>query len=230
MAGTILVQARDTGKIHEELETAINEQRLNDAWDLHEQHLRMEGFARKSIVNKLIVGLAESSDVQWVEKAYGLVEKALGEHKQTLFDKETLMYLSLGLAKCGLPVSGSNVLRKLIEMEHFPPDGRVDPRKKCNEPLIAMKPNATAFNIALVGCLLFGTTRKAEQLLEMMPRINMKTDATSLIIMAHIYERNGRREELKKLRRHIEEVHNVTDIQLRQFYNCLLSCHLKLGI
>ncbi|KAL0358757.1 UNVERIFIED_CONTAM: Pentatricopeptide repeat-containing protein, mitochondrial [Sesamum angustifolium] len=262
MAGTILVQARNTGKIHEELETAINEQRLNDAWDLHEQHMRVEGFARKSIVNKLIVGLAESSDIQWVEKAYGLVEKALGEHKQTLFDKETLMYLSLGLAKCGLPVSGSTVLRKLIEMEHFPPvtawsaviaymlqnssgaylaaelvlemgylfqDGRVDPRKKCNEPLIAMKPNATAFNIALVGCLLFGTTRKAEQLLEMMPRINMKTDATSLIIMAHIYERNGRREELKKLRRHIEEVHNVTDIQLRQFYNCLLSCHLKFG-
>ncbi|KAL0403388.1 UNVERIFIED_CONTAM: Pentatricopeptide repeat-containing protein, mitochondrial [Sesamum radiatum] len=262
MAGTILAQARDTGKIHEELETAISERRLNDAWDLHEQHMRVEGFARKSIVKKLIVGLAESSDIQWVEKAYGLVEKALGEHKQTLFDKETLMYLSLGLARCGLPVPGSTVLRKLIEMEHFPPvtawsaviaymlqnssgaylaaelvlemgylfqDGRVDPRKKCNEPLIAMKPNATAFNIALVGCLLFGTTRKAEQLLEMMPRINMKTDATSLIIMAHIYERNGRREELKKLRRHIEEVHNVTDVQLRQFYNCLLSCHLKFG-
>ncbi|KAK4436096.1 Pentatricopeptide repeat-containing protein, mitochondrial [Sesamum alatum] len=262
MAGTILVQARDTGVIHEELETAINEHRHNDAWNLHEQHMRVEGFARKSIVNKLIVGLAESSDIQWVEKAYGLVEKAFGEHKQTLFDKETLMYLSLGLAKCGLPIPGSTVLRKLIEMEHFPPvtawsaviaymlqnssgaylaaelvlemgylfqDGRVDPRKKCNEPLIAMKPNATAFNIALVGCILFGTTRKAEQLLEMMPRINMKTDATSLIIMAHINERNGRREELKKLKRHIEEVHNVTDVQLRQFYNCLLSCHLKFG-
>ncbi|KAI3470371.1 hypothetical protein Pfo_027034 [Paulownia fortunei] len=260
--GTILVQARDTGKLHEELETATDEHRLNDAWDLHEQHMRVEGFARKSTVSKLIAGLTESSDIQWLEKAYGLVEKAFEEHKQTLFDKETLMYLSLGLAKCGLPIPASTLLRKLIEMEHFPPvtawsaiiayisenssgaylaaelvleigylfqDGRVDPRKKCNEPLISMKPNATAFNIALVGCLLFGTTRKAEQLLEMIPRINMKTDATSIIIMAHIYERNGRREELKKLRRLIEEVHNVTDVQLRQFYNCLLSCHLKFG-
>ncbi|KAL8517891.1 hypothetical protein ACS0TY_009270 [Phlomoides rotata] len=261
-AGTILVQARDTGKLSEEIEAATNERRLNDAWDLHEQHMRIEGFARKSIVCKLIAGLTESSNIQWLEKAYGLVEKAFEEHKHLLFDKETLLYLSLGLAKCGLPIPASTLLRKLIEMEHYPPvaawsaviaymssnssgvylaaelvleigylfqDGRVDPRKKCNEPLILMKPNATAFNIVLAGCLLFGTTKKAEQLLDMIPRINMKTDAISLIIMAHIYERNGRMGELKKLWRHIEEVPNVTEVQFRQFNNCLLSCHFKLG-
>nr|AYM00585.1 pentatricopeptide repeat protein [Salvia miltiorrhiza] len=262
MAGTILVQARDIGRLHEELETATDEGRFNDAWDLHEKHMRMEGFARKSIMCKLIAGLTETLDIEWHEKAYGLVEKAFEEHKQTLFDREILVYLSLGLAKCGLPIPSSTLLRKLIEMEKFPPvtvwsaiiaymsnspsgaflaaelvleigykfhDGRVDPRKKCNEPLISMKPNATALNIALVGCLRFGITRKGEQLLDMIPRINMKTDATSSIIMAHIYERNGRRDELKKLRRHIEEVDNIADIQLRQFYNCLLSCHLKFG-
>ncbi|KAL3838518.1 hypothetical protein ACJIZ3_023109 [Penstemon smallii] len=262
MVGSILVQARDIGKLHEELETAINDHRLNDAWDLHEQHMKVEGFARKSTLTKLIAGLIESLQLPWVEKAYGLVEKALEEHKQTLFDKDILMYLSLGLAKCGLPIPASTLLRKLIEMEQFPPvtawsaiiaymsenssgaylavelvleigylfqDARVDPRKKCNEPLISMKPNTTTFNVALAGCLLFGTTRKAEQLLEMMPRIKMKTDAELLIIMAHIYERNGRKNELIKLKRHIEEVHNVSDIQLKQFYNCLLSCHLKFG-
>ncbi|KAH6757524.1 Pentatricopeptide repeat superfamily protein [Perilla frutescens var. hirtella] len=262
MGGTVLVQARDIGKLHEELETAIGEHRLNDAWDLHEKHMRVDGFARKSIVCKLIAGLVESRDIEWLEKAYGLVEKAFLEHKQMLFDREILIYLSLGLAKCGLPIPSSTLLRKLIEMENFPPvtawsaiiaymsnsqsgaylaaelvleigykfqDGRIDPRKKCNEPLISMKPNATALNIALVGCLVFGITRKGEQLLEMIPRINMRTDTTSSIIMAHIYERNGRREELKKLRRHVEEVDSITDIQLRQFYNCLLSCHLKFG-
>lgn len=262
MAGTVLVQARDIGKLHEELEAAVDAHRLNDAWDLHEKHMRVEGFTRKSIVCKLIAGLTESLDIEWAEKAYGLVEKAFEEHKQTLFDREILMYLSLGLAKCGLPVPSSSLLRILIEMENFPPvtvwsaiiaymsnspsgaylaaelvleigykfnDGRVDPRKKCNEPLISMKPNATALNIALLGCLLFGITRKGEQLFEMIHRINMKTDATSLIIMAHIYERNGRKEELKKLGRHIEEADKITDIHLRQFYNCLLSCHLKFG-
>ncbi|KAL8051933.1 hypothetical protein ABFX02_06G180000 [Erythranthe guttata] len=260
--GTILVQARDTGRLLEELEIAVNERRLTNAWELHEQHMRVEGFARKSTVTKLIAGLTESLDIQWLEKAYKLVENAFENHKQTLFDREILIYLSLGLSKSGLPILASTLLRKLIETEQYPPvtawsaviahmsenscgaylaaelvleigylfqDGRIDPRKKCNEPLISMKPNVTAFNIALAGCLLSDTTKKAEQLLEMIPRINMKSDATSLIIMAHIYERNGRREELKKLRRHIEEVHSVTDIQLRQFYSCLLSCHLKFG-
>lgn len=47
--------------------------------------------------------------------------------------------------------------------------------------------------------------------------------------MAHIYEKNGRREELKKLKRDMEEAPNVTEMQFRQFYNCLLSCYLKFG-
>ncbi|RYR72693.1 hypothetical protein Ahy_A02g006921 [Arachis hypogaea] len=200
--------------------------------------------------------------MQWLERAYELVDRAIEEGKQILLEKGVLIYLSFGLAKVGLPVLASTILRKMIDMELFPPvnawsavlahmsqtaDGsylaaelileigylfqnnRVDPRKKSNAPLIAMKPNATAFNIALAGCLLFETSRKAEQLLDLMPRIGAKADANLLIIMAHVYERNGRREELKKLQRHIEEAPNLTDVQFRQFYNCLLTCHLKLG-
>ncbi|KAK2973725.1 hypothetical protein RJ640_019725 [Escallonia rubra] len=262
MAGTILVQARDPGKLCEELEHAIGEHRLSDAWKLHEQHMQMEGFPRKSVLNMILASFAESLDPRWLEKAYGLAEQAFEEHKQNLLERETLIYLSLGLAKCGFAVPSSTILRKLVEMEQYPPvsawslilafmsetssgaylaaelvleigylfqDGRVDPRKKTNEPLIAMKPNTTAFNIALAGCLLFDTTRKAEQLLDMMPRVGVKADVTLLIIMAHIYEKNGRREELKKLKRHIDEAHNLSDIQFRQFYNCLLTCHLKFG-
>lgn len=262
LSGTILVQARDPGKLCEELENAILESRLSDAWSLYQQHRLMEGFPRKSIVNKLTMALTESLDVQWLEKAYSLFEDAFERHKQNLFEKETLIYLNLGLARCGLPVPASTLLRKLIEMEEFPPvgawsailaymtqtsagaylaaelvleigylfqDGRVDPRKKSNEPILAMKPNTTSFNVVLAGCLLFGTTRKAEQLLDMMPHIKLKADTTLLIIMAHIYERNGRREELKKLKRQMDESHNVSDIQFRQFYNCLLSSHLKFG-
>ncbi|KAA8543269.1 hypothetical protein F0562_021236 [Nyssa sinensis] len=262
MAGTILVQARDPAKLCADLQNAIDEHRFNDAWMFHEQHMQMEGFPRKSIVNKFITSFAESLHIQWLEKAYGLVERTFEEGKQNLLEKETLIYLGFTLARCGLPVPASTVLRKLVSMEQFPPvtawsailahmsqtapgaylaaemvleigymfqDGRVDPRKKSNGPLIAMKPNTAAFNIALCGCLLFGTTRKAEQLLDMMPRIGVKTDATLLITMAHIYERNGRREELNKLKRHVDEAHNLSDNQFRQFYNCLLTCHLKFG-
>ncbi|KAK9281337.1 hypothetical protein L1049_004236 [Liquidambar formosana] len=261
-AGMILVQARDPAKLCMEIQNAVDENRFDDTWKLYEQHMQMEGFPRKFIVNKLLASSAESLDLEWLEKAYGLVERAFKEGKQNLFEKVTLIYLSFGLAKCGLPVPASTVLRKLVEMEQFPPvtawsailahmsqtapgaylaaelileigylfqDGRVDPRKKSNGPLISMKPNTIAFNIALAGCLLFGTTKKAEQLLEMMPRMGVRADANLLIIMAHIYERNGRRDELKKLERHIHEAQNLSDIQFRQFYNCLLKCHLKFG-
>lgn len=262
LSGTILVQARDPGKLCEELENAILESRLSDAWNLHQQHIQMEGFPRKSIVNKLTLALTESLDVLWLERAYVLFEQVCERHKQNLYEKDTLIYLNLGLARCGLAVPASTLLRKLIEMEEFPPvgawsailaymtqtspgaylaaelvleigylfqDGRVDPRKKSNEPIMAMKPNTTAFNVVLAGCLLFDTTRKAEQLLDMMPRIKLKADTTLLIIMAHIYERNGRRGELKRLKRQIDESHNASDIQFRQFYNCLLSSHLNFG-
>ncbi|PON98039.1 Pentatricopeptide repeat [Trema orientale] len=262
MAGTILVQARDPAILSMEIENALGEHRLNDTWKLYEQHMQMDGFPRKSVVNQLLATFAESLDVQWLEKAFGLVEQAFHQGKQNLFEKETLIYLSFCLAKVGLAVPASTVLRKLVEMDQFPPvtawsatlahmcqtgagaylaaelileigylfqDGRVDPRKKSNAPLIAMKPNTTAFNIALAGCLLFGTPRKAEQLLDMMPRVGVRLDSNLLIVMAHTYERNGRREELKKLQRYINEVHNLSDVQFRQFYHCLLTCHLKLG-
>ena len=261
MGGTVLVQARDPAKLCEELENAIDGHRYTDVWKLFEQHMGMEGFPRKSIVNMLLASFSESLDVQWLEKAYGLVERAFAESKQNLLEKETMIYLSFCLASSGMPVPASTVLRKLVEMGEFPPvsawsailahmsqtasgaylaaelileigylfqDGRVDPRKKSNRPLLAMKPNTMVFNISLAGCLLFGTARKAEQLLDMMPRIGVKTDANLLIIMAHIYEKNGRREDLRKLKRHIDEAH-LSDVQFRQFYNCLLTCHLKFG-
>ncbi|KAK6940786.1 Pentatricopeptide repeat [Dillenia turbinata] len=260
--GTILVQARDPGKITAELQTAIVQCRYDDACALYEQHMNVDGFPRKSTVNMLLASLGESAEIQWLEKAYGIVELAVEKGKQNLLQKETLIYLSFCLAKCGLPVPASTILRKLVQMEEFPPvtacsailayisqsaegaylaaelileigylfqHNRIDPRKKSNGPLLSMKPNTTAFSIALAGCLLFGTTRKAEQLLDMMPRIGIKADATLLIMMAQIYERNGRREELKKLKRHIDEAYNLSDMQFRQFYNCLLTCHLNFG-
>ncbi|GAB2268884.1 hypothetical protein Dimus_003827 [Dionaea muscipula] len=262
MTGTILVQARDLGKLSIEIQSAIEGHRYEDVWRFYEQHVQMEGFPRKSVVNQMLTCYAQSLDLYWLEKAFGLVEQVFERGKQTLFEKETLIYLSFALARSGLPVPASVLLRKLIGMEEYPPvsawsgilahmsrsapgaylaaelileigylfqNNRVDPRKKSNSPLIAMKPNTVAFNIALAGCLLFGTTRKAEQLLDMMPRIGVKTDSTLLIIMSHIYERNGRREELKKLKRHINEAPDLTDAHFRQYYNCLLTCHLKFG-
>ncbi|KAJ0981672.1 hypothetical protein J5N97_009927 [Dioscorea zingiberensis] len=262
LADPILVQAHDPSRLALDLVNAVDEHRFEDAWKLCERHMLMYGFLRKSTLTKLISCSAESCQSQWLAKAYDLVELIFNEKKHELLEKESLIYLSFILARCESPILASNVLRKLIQMEAFPPlsawsgiighmsqtatgaflaaelimeigylfnDNRVDPRKKSNRPLFVMKPNSNAFNIALTGCLLFGTTRKAEQLLDLMPRIGVKADANLLIIMAHVYEKNGRKDEIKKLKRHIDEACGLTSSQFQQFYNYLLSCHLKFG-
>ncbi|XP_047152167.1 pentatricopeptide repeat-containing protein At1g03100, mitochondrial [Vigna umbellata] len=262
VAERILVHAQDPAKVSLEIQNAIDLNQLDYSWKLLEQHMHMEGFPRKSVISKLVTSYVDSLDTKLLGKAYELVERAIEKGRQDLLEKDVLIYLSFGLAKARLPVPASTILRKMIDMEHFPSvtawsavlahmsqtaegsylaaelileigylfqNNRIDPRKKSNAPLIAMKPNSAAFSIALAGCLLFESSRKAEQLLDMMPRIGVKADAHLLIIMARVYERNGRREELKKLQRHIEEAPNLTDLQFRHFYNCLLTCHLRFG-
>ncbi|KAK1632997.1 hypothetical protein QYE76_007312 [Lolium multiflorum] len=66
-------------------------------------------------------------------------------------------------------------------------------------------------------------------LLELMPRIGVKPEASLLIVMAHIYEKNGHKDEIQKLKRHVDEACGLSESEFRQFYDCLLSCHLKFG-
>ncbi|XP_062205159.1 pentatricopeptide repeat-containing protein At1g03100, mitochondrial [Phragmites australis] len=258
---TILVQARDPSQLALEIENAIDQQRFDDAWKAYEKHVHMDGLPRKSVLSKLITGLAETCDAHWLNQSYNVVSHAF-EEKYELLDKEPLIYLSLILARCALPSLAINVVRKLIKMEAYPPvaawsaivahmcqtntgaflaadlvmeigylfqNNRVDPRKKSNRPLLSMKPNSFTFNIVLTASLLFGTTRKAEELLELMPRIGVKPEANLLIVMARIYEKNGRRDEIQKLKRHVDEACGLSESEFRQFYDCLLSCHLKFG-
>ncbi|CAM0951705.1 unnamed protein product [Alopecurus aequalis] len=117
----------------------------------------------------------------------------------------------------------------VMEIGYLFQNNRVDPRKKSNHLLLSMKPNSFTFNIVLTASLLFGTTKKAEQLLELMPRIGVKPEASLLIVMARIYEKNGHKDEIQKLKRHVDEACGLSESEFRQFYDCLLSCHLKFG-
>ncbi|MCI00752.1 pentatricopeptide repeat-containing protein mitochondrial-like, partial [Trifolium medium] len=228
MAERILVQAQDPAKVTIEIQNAIDGNQLDYSWKLLQQHKHMEGFPRKSLFNMIITSYVESLDTQWLQKAYELVQRASEDGREDLLEKEVLIYLSFGLAKVKLPVLASTILRKMIDMEHFPPV------TAWSAVLAHMSQTADGSFLAAelileIGCLVFEKSRKAEQLLDMMPRIGVKADANLLITMARVYERNGRRDELMKLQRHIEEAPNLTDIQFRQFYNCLLTCHLKFG-
>jgi pentatricopeptide repeat protein len=258
---TILVQAHDPSQLALEIENAIDQQRLDDAWSAYEKQVHMDGLPRKSVLSKLITGLAESYDNHWLNQSYNVVSHAF-EVKYELLDKEPLIYLSLTLARCSLPDLAINVLRKLIKMEAYPPvaawsavvahmcqtntgaflasdlvmeigylfqNNRVDPRKKSNRPLLSMKPNSFTFNIVLNASLLYGITRKGEQLLELMPRIGVKPEGNLLIVMARVYEKNGHKDEIQKLKRHVDEACGLSESEFRQFYDCLLACHLKFG-
>jgi pentatricopeptide repeat protein len=260
---TILMQARNPAILAEELENALNEQRIEDALKGYEIYKQLEDFPRKSLVNRLISVLAYSGDSTWLEKAYAVVISIMEEKKQRqLLDREALTHLCLSLARAQMPVPASTVLRVMVGMEEYPSvnmwnavithmvktengarlaseiviemcyffkDGRVDPRKRSNRSLLAMKPNTEAFNISLNGSLAFGMTRKAEELLVLMTEVGVKADATSIALRAQIYEKNGRREELKKLKRHIEESSGMPDHHYQQFYSSLLITHLKFG-
>lgn len=255
-----LDRACDPSQLTLELERAVNEKRLEDAWKAYENHLNMVGLLCKSVFTKLIIGLTESFDLQWLNKAYSIVDWASEQNNPELLEKEPLIYLSFILARCNLPVLSLNIMRKLIKMELYPPvaawsgivghmcwtetgsllaaelimeigylcrDKSVDPRKRKN--LLSMKPNSFVFNIALTGCLVFGFTKKAEELLELMPWIRLQPEPELLITMARVYEKNGRRDEVRKLKRHVDEAVGITDLDLQEFYDCLFSCDLKFG-
>ncbi|MCL7023901.1 hypothetical protein MKW94_007838 [Papaver nudicaule] len=141
-----------------------------------------------------------------------------------------VMVWSAVVAHISCTAHGAYLAAELVlEIGSLFQNNRVNPWKKSNRSLLAMKPNITVFNIAIAGCLLSGTTRKAEQVHEMMCRVGIKPDAILLILMAHIYERNGHRKELKKLKRHIDDSCSLRVLQFQHFYNCLLTCHLNFG-
>ncbi|KAG6496695.1 pentatricopeptide repeat-containing protein At1g03100, mitochondrial-like isoform X1 [Zingiber officinale] len=243
-----MADTHEPSRLALELEQAVDEQRFEDAWIAYEKHVWMVGLPRKSVLSKLIVCFTESFNIHWLNKAHRVVELAFAESRPDLLEKDVLIYLAFILSRSQLSILATNIVRKLVKMEAFPPitawlgiighmcqtstgtllaaelimeigylfkDNGVDPR------------NAVAFNIILTGCILFGTTRKAEQLLELMPMIGMKPNLNLLIVMAQIYEKNGRRDELIKLKRHVDESIGLRDVEFLQFYNCLLSCLLK---
>ncbi|KAG1368020.1 pentatricopeptide repeat-containing protein [Cocos nucifera] len=92
----------------------------------------------------------------------------------------------------------------------------------------AVKPSITIFNLVLNSCAKFGSPLKAQQIIELIPRVGVVADANTIIIIAQIYEMIGQHDELKKLKKHIDGVSSaLLNRHYRQFYDCLLSLHFK---
>lgn len=69
----------------------LNEHKLNDARNLHEQQMNMEGFLAKSIMSTFLATLAQNLELKWLNTPYDIVQKVLNEHKHNLLEKDTLI-------------------------------------------------------------------------------------------------------------------------------------------
>ncbi|XXG78000.1 hypothetical protein AAC387_Pa08g2033 [Persea americana] len=86
--------------------------------------------------------------------------------------------------------------------------------------------NTMIFNLVLDACVRFGATLKAHKIIQdAMPQTGVIADADSIVIMALIHERNGQRDELKKLKEHVDRV--SLDHHYQNFYDSLLSLQFK---
>ncbi|OVA00468.1 Pentatricopeptide repeat [Macleaya cordata] len=98
---------------------------------------------------------------------------------------------------------------------------------KNSKHLKLISPDTMIFNLVLNACLQFRSTLKAECIVELMPLAGVVADATTIVIIARMHEMNGRRDELKKFRVHIDRVSALLLRHYRQFYDSLLSLHFK---
>ncbi|KAF3772503.1 Pentatricopeptide repeat-containing protein [Nymphaea thermarum] len=93
--------------------------------------------------------------------------------------------------------------------------------------LKSVTPNTGVFNLVLNACLKAGSVLKAQEIIELMAQTGVGADLTSIAIMSLVHERNGQRDELKKLEAHVSEVSAYSLHHYQLLYNSLLSLHFK---
>ncbi|KAL5729528.1 hypothetical protein ACHQM5_002467 [Ranunculus cassubicifolius] len=118
----------------------------------------------------------------------------------------------------------SDLLVEIVEcyMRHVEDHG-----SKNVKHLNLIKPDTLIFNLVLDGCVRFRSSLRAEQIIELMALMGMVADATTIVLIAQVHEMNGQRDELKKLKDFVVRVPARLLRHYRQFYDSLLSLHLK---
>ncbi|KAJ7957810.1 Pentatricopeptide repeat [Quillaja saponaria] len=236
-------------------ESALNHRQLDEAWVSFHHFKNLYGFPKDFLVNRLIVELSYSSDPIWLQKACDLVLQIL-KKKSDLLQHHTLTKLSLSLARSQMPIPASAILRLMLEMKSLPPMNVLllvvfhiikteigtclasnflvqvcDSFKhlsgnKC-DCAMRVKPDAMIFNIVLSACVTFKLPIKGQQITELMAQTGTVADAHSIVIISQIQEMNGLRDEMKKLKGHIDRVSAPCVRHYSVFYDSLLSLHFK---
>lgn len=237
------------------LEVALEDRQLDEAWVTFNDFKSLYGFPIDSLMSRLITELSYSSDPYWLQKACTLVLQ-ISKEKANLLKTEVLTKLAISLARAQMPIPASMILRVMLERENIPPvsvlqliflhmvkteigaylasnfliqicDYFLHLSAKRSEHRKMIKPDTMTFNLVLDACVRFKSSLKGQEILEWMSQISVIADAHSIIIISQIYEINGLRDEIKKLKDHIDRVSAPFVCHYRQFYDCLLNLHFK---
>ncbi|XP_055833380.1 pentatricopeptide repeat-containing protein At4g17616 isoform X1 [Solanum dulcamara] len=237
------------------LESALRNHNLEEAWETYKDFKRLYGFPDPLLVDKLLTELSYSSDPGWLKKACNMAGSILKE-KRELLRTELMTKLCLSLARAQMPVQASSILRLMLDKGNLPPIDMLGmiifhmvktdtgmivssniliemygssqqlatKKSTCTE---LNKHNTLLFNLVLDACARFGSSSKGHQIIELMAQVGVAADAHSISIISLIHEMNGMRDELKKFKKHIDQVSAPLVSHYQQFYESLLSLHFK---
>ncbi|KMT11854.1 hypothetical protein BVRB_5g105500 [Beta vulgaris subsp. vulgaris] len=211
------------------------------------------GYPPRDVMSKLISGLSYSFDYRSLSKACNLVFKMARENFESL-DHDSLSRLCLSLGRAQMPVPASKVLRLMLQRNSVPAVdvlclvfmhmvktevgsclasnilleicGRFDHlsamRSEC---AMSIKPSTAIFNLVLEACVRFGSSLKGQEIIEAMAQVRVVADVHSVLLFTYIFEMNGLRDELKKLKEYVDRVSIPLAQHYVQFYDKLLSLH-----
>ncbi|CAF2130170.1 unnamed protein product [Brassica napus] len=237
--------------LKKKLETALKHHRVDDAWDVFKDYKRLYGFPDSSTMNRFVTVLSYSSDPAWLCKADDLSRLAIKQNSG-LVNSDALTKLLLSLARAQMSESACNILRTMLEkgfvvtsdvlrlvVMHMVKtevgtclasnylvqfcNRFMELKRNSN----VVKPDTVVFNLVLGSCVRFGFSLKGQELIELMAKVDVVADAHSIVIMSCVYEMNGMRDELKKIKEGIGRVPSQLLCHYRRLYDNLLSLEFK---
>ncbi|XP_020586245.1 pentatricopeptide repeat-containing protein At4g17616 [Phalaenopsis equestris] len=218
------------------LEAALEENSVDDAWEVFCSYKSLHGFPKQVLVKKMINLMTCSLSSHWLLKAYQLVLLVLYKSPH-LLDYDSLTRLALVLARSQMPVPASTIMRISLDRFKFPSFNLVSTlfyhlvksdigsylasnilieiceqclHKKADtknsKQLKLINQSITMFNLVLNSCSKFESFEKALLIIKFMSQIGVAADANSIIIFGRIYEKLGQHDELMRLKAHVDSV------------------------
>ncbi|GLJ22226.1 hypothetical protein SUGI_0417790 [Cryptomeria japonica] len=241
----------DISVLEEDLEIALDENRLNDAWKAFKLMRNNGVFPSKISINRLVKELASANDLPGLKRAFATAILVLEKHPHSMLDMESIPNLVSILERAKMLAPTSSLIRAMLKngfRPHLNQWSRVVEQMSKIEtaaPLALeifweichlvrkegalvdqMKPDTAAFNAALNACLTFGSVVKAEGLLKTMPVLGLTGDGRSFGIIAQLYAKKGLKEKIERLDKVMNQYKVSPD---QQFYSSLVSAYLGLG-